>query len=648
MTNNLQHSHIENVLYTVTANSAHSDNEFESNLIARSWKRCVNNYNITPDQQFSPKILEQSKLREYQEAFSDPHGFARNCIDKLYTLISDTGYTLLLTDNNGITLDCRYDPEYETELKNKGLYTGTDWSEDVAGTNGIGTCLVEETSVVIHTVEHFYPIMCGMTCTVSPIFDTNGKLLAALNASTLNPETINQNKLVARLVQQYAQQIETLYFINNYNDQWLLRFSNNKDTSDNIFAGIIAINEDGVITAANRNAFNMLCKRMGNKLNDRPLEEIFDKSFSQLRNAFNQKISSDNVIKSVYTGSQFYFSLNPPANKSFSPSKYFFAKPEKQEEKKTISKKHPDLDSLVGNDVHMQIIKENISKIINMDLHILVTGETGTGKEAMARAIHDVSDRKDMPFVAINCASIPDSLIESELFGYSNGSFTGALKKGMKGKILEANGGTLFLDEIGDMPLHLQTRLLRVLSELEVVPLGETTPVSLDIQLISATNIQILEMIESAQFRSDLYFRLNGISIDLPSLRNRTDKKDLILKIFNSHAINRPNEISEKTMNILMNYSWPGNIRQLINVAKYSNAMCSDNTITENNLPNDIKIEITKDLKQSIHYSEYDLLLNTLKNEKWNITKVSSELNICRATVYRKMKKYNIVPPNEL
>ncbi len=634
--------HIKKVFSSVSSDKTNSIDSIELPLISRSWKRCLNQHNISPEERFSPLILEERRLREHQDAFSDIHSLAKNSVNKLYSLIADIGYTVLLTDNNGVTLDCRYDPECEHLLKTQGLHTGTDWSEKSAGTNGIGTCIVEEASVIIRNEEHFFPIMLGMTCIVSPIFDNKGKLIASLDATTLRPETIGQNKLVSRLVEQYAILIESLYFINNYSDHWLLRFSISNDMSDNMTTGILAINEDGIITAGNRIAYNTLCKKIGYKIHNRAFHEVFDMTFKNLLDEFSKRLSTCNTLRATDSGLIYFFSLNPPAIKTSSSNQKTFLKKTKNK-----FKKHPDLSNLTGNDVHMQIITKKIRQTINLDLHYLIYGETGTGKEALARAIHDESLRKDKPFIAINCASIPDSLIESELFGYSNGAFTGALKKGVKGKILQANEGTLFLDEIGDMPIHLQTRLLRVLSEMEVVPLGESSAIPLNIQLISATNKLIPKMIEEKIFRSDLYFRLHGISIDLPSLRNRTDKDDLINNIFNTHSSSKAHNISESSMNILMNYSWPGNIRQLINVAKYSNAMCLEETITDEHLPDEIKTNNSKNIKYNIHYSEYDLLISSLKNNKWNITKVSNQLNICRATVYRKMKKYNIISPND-
>lgn len=639
-------NHIERVLNSVSEKNSLTNEGDPSPFVNRSWQRCIDDYNITPEIQFSPKVLSHPELRQCQEAFSDINHLAQNSVDTLYSLISDIGYTVLLTDNQGITLDCRYNPECESIYKEQGLYTGTDWSEETAGTNGIGTCIVEKEPVIIRREDHFFPLMLSMTCTVSPIFDSRGQLLASLDATTLHPETPAQNKLISRLVEQYARQIETRSFIQEYKNDWLLYFSQKSELTDTLSTGILAVDDEGKIVACNRNAFSMLAQKPGQSIINEPLESIFDQHFSELIDGASKIIHSGKKLHTFANHHEFFFNLHPPENK---PRSYFpsnqSTKPNSQ---KPRLKSHPDLDTLVGDDIHLQVIRNKIRQTINQDLNILIIGETGTGKEAFAKAIHDASDRKNAPFIAINCAAIPDSLIESELFGYSSGTFTGALKKGMKGKVLQANYGTLFLDEIGDMPLHLQTRLLRVLSEMEVVPLGETQPIPLDIQLISATNKDVMNMIEDHSFRSDLYFRLNGVSLELPSLRNRSDKAMIIKRLFNDYAQKPAINIDDEAMQMLVNYAWPGNIRQLINVAKYSNAMSQTGEINLCDLPNDIRSADIKTQSRNLNFSDHDLLLNSLKENKWNITKVAKQLNICRATVYRKMKSYDIVPPNDL
>lgn len=640
-----QELHIERIYNTISDKQELIGISSSESVVERSWRRCINQYGLLPTGSTSPHILEQNELREHEQAFLEKKELAQKSINKLYRFVADIGYTVLLTDSDGVTLDCRYNPESENILKKLGLYTGTSWSEDISGTNGIGTCLVEESSVFVNAGEHFFPAMLETACTVSPVFDSQGKVMATLNVTTLMPQSTSQNILITRLVEQHARQIEVLSFMQDFKDCWILRFSTYNDVADIIRAGILAINDDGIIIGANRNAHNLLYKQFG-KLNNKYVHDIFEVKFSTIIDNFNKNIDVNNQVIKVERDGTFFIDLMPPSQPK--KSNPIISKCNNDVKgKRPQCKTHPDLASLTGNDVYMQIISKKIRQIINMDLNILLIGETGSGKEALAKAIHKQSNRKDKPFIAINCAAIPDSLIESELFGYATGTFTGALKKGMKGKILEANGGTLFLDEIGDMPLHLQTRLLRVLSEMEVVPLGDSKPIYLDIQLISATNKYIMELIDNDAFRKDLYYRLNGITLEIPSLRERTDKQVLIATIFETYTVATQKKISDEAFKILKEYHWPGNIRQLINVAKYSTAMCSDGIVLEEHLPEEIQTNQENHIKDNLKISEYEVLMNSLKVNKWNITNVSKQLGLCRATVYRKIKKYNIVFPND-
>jgi transcriptional regulator with PAS, ATPase and Fis domain len=297
-------------------------------------------------------------------------------------------------------------------------------------------------------------------------------------------------------------------------------------------------------------------------------------------------------------------------------------------------------------------------RVLDKDLPILITGETGTGKEAFARAIHLASGRRAGPFVALNCAAIPESLIESELFGYRSGSFTGASKKGMKGKLEIANGGTLFLDEIGDMPAHLQTRLLRVLAERELSPLGADTPLPLDIQVISATHQNVTQMIADKTFREDLFYRLNGMTLHLPALRERRDLQALVQAVLRAQPGGERCRIDAASMGLMTGYNWPGNIRQLINVLRYAVALADNDLITVDCLPAELLEQPVQARPASAHSlsrpplaqltadDEGQRLLEALRRHQWNVTAVAEELAVARSTLYRKMKKYRIVQPN--
>ncbi len=323
----------------------------------------------------------------------------------------------------------------------------------------------------------------------------------------------------------------------------------------------------------------------------------------------------------------------------------------------------PSLEYLAGSDKQMLHNMNCARKVMNKDISLLIIGETGTGKEVFAQAVHQSSDRSSRPFVALNCASIPESLIESELFGYRQGAFTGANNKGMRGKILQSDGGTLFLDEIGDMPLHLQTRLLRVLAEKEVLPLGSERPIRVNLHVICATLRNLEELVRNRQFREDLYYRLNGFTITLPPLRERQDKALLIKKVLAKEAGNEQSvRIGADAHERLLDYSWPGNIRQLRNVIRYACAVNETGIIGPDDLPQEIvksttlSIPLPKEAtsgtgekmpSDSIKHAEHNAMLNVLKKQKWNISNAAKDLCISRSTLYRKMKQCNIIPPNE-
>jgi transcriptional regulator of acetoin/glycerol metabolism len=296
---------------------------------------------------------------------------------------------------------------------------------------------------------------------------------------------------------------------------------------------------------------------------------------------------------------------------------------------------------------------------------ILLQGATGTGKEAFAKALHHSGLWFDKAFVTVNCAAIPESLIESELFGYTRGAFTGAVKEGRVGKILQSNGGTLFLDEIGDMPLMLQTRLLRVIEEREVVPLGSDQAIPVNLHVISATHRDIPQMIQDGEFREDLYYRLNGITLHLPPLRDRGDKTDLIRTLLQEENADQGSiEIAEDAFQKLLDYSWPGNIRQLRNALRTASALCRDGIIRLSNLPQEVLHTETRVSTSTppgaarnaeaaatpmnlpsaaLRDAECAALLRELERMHWNISRTAQALGISRNTLYRKIHKHNIV-----
>lgn len=326
----------------------------------------------------------------------------------------------------------------------------------------------------------------------------------------------------------------------------------------------------------------------------------------------------------------------------------------KLEEEKSNNKsiKLNYIDAIISKNEELGNIKSKILKISNSSSTVLITGETGTGKELVAKAIHFTSNRKDKPFIPINCANIPESLFESELFGYEEGAFTGAKKGGKQGIFEMASGGTIFLDEIGELPMCLQAKLLRVLQENTIQRLGSITPIPIDIRIISATNQDLEYMIIENKFREDLFYRLNVIPIQLPLLNKRVEDIELLTE----HFINKYNnilnknitDISDGALDIFKSYSWPGNIRELENAIEYAINMEETKTIQLYNLParisRDIDTNINANMKKVVSDREYQLIVNALEKNGWDVKgkeKSAKELGLSLRTLYRKLKETN-------
>ena len=445
---------------------------------------------------------------------------------------------------------------------------------------------------------------------------------------------------------------ENHYFRQAHGSAMILSFDNSDEGSDFKQNGLLAVNKQGRVVAANSTAAKAYQLRSNKNFTEVPVNQLFDASVSDLHSAEGSVLlrckQSDEIVK-VDLSAPLRFA-NLPISK-------------KVNNLHVNRVKHPSMEDLSGQDPVVQQGIRCVRKVLNKGIPILILGETGTGKEAFARAIHEESNRANGPFIALNCAAIPESLIESELFGYKSGTFTGANKNGMKGKLLLADGGTIFLDEIGDMPLPLQTRLLRVLAEQEILPLGAEKPIAIDVNVVSATHQSLSTLIANKSFREDLYYRLNGATLKLPSLRQRLDKQYLINAIF---AIESKNEfyLAPDALSVLVLYSWPGNIRQLINVARYALAISEHNQVKLDCLPDevcesintspvDVSIVSANEDERSIELpsvlcTKGEVLLEALRRHKWNISAASNELNVSRSTIYRKMERYHIKQPNTL
>ena len=344
----------------------------------------------------------------------------------------------------------------------------------------------------------------------------------------------------------------------------------------------MAIDDEGNILAVNESALVQLGCSTRRSLVGEPIGKYFQFNFGALEQRAKFEPSAIWPVRDVAHGRRFFAIAREPA-RAADHAQVSLPNAHGQAAEAPIEREH------VGEDLQM---RKNLAcgrQLFAKQVPILLHGATGTGKEAFAKSLHRASLWSDKPFVTVNCAAIPESLIESELFGYTRGAFTGAAKEGRVGKILQSNGGTLFLDEIGDMPLMLQTRLLRVIEEREVVPLGSEQAIPVNLHVISATHRDVLHMIQNGEFREDLYYRLNGVTLHLPLLRDRGDKADLIRTLLREENAGQDCvKIDEDAFRKLMDYSWPGNIRQLRNALRTASALCREGMIRASNLPQEI------------------------------------------------------------
>ena len=665
MPTSLASQHIQAVIAATTHSSGnHSTEDAASrataSVIERSWRRCVVDYGLDPAQPQPARIIESVKLREHQERAEQFMRVARGGLEQLYKRIAPLGYVVLLTDSAGVTVDYIGNDVWDRQLKRSGLYLGSDWNEEHVGTCAVGTCIVERAPLTCHHEEHFDATHIGLTCSAAPLFNPLGDFMGILDVSALtSPQSRDSQHLARHMTVMFAQMIEDANFVRHFNDQWILRLGKDWTLVDVTGEYMLAFDSDGIVRGANSKA-RLELKLVSNEsdsLIGQPLTDIFRTSMDGIWRLARAVATTERTALATAHHELLYAMVIPPRQRMKIASVPGVEPPSAS----INGRAFPALDRLAGSDKQMERLIAQAKRLVDKRVNILLHGETGTGKEMVARALHDSSERHQKPFVAVNCAAIPDALIESELFGYSPGSFTGARSKGRPGLIMQSNGGTLFLDESGDMPLHLQTRLLRVIAEREVTPLGEDKPVSVDLTIIAASHRDIRRLIAESAFREDLYYRLCGATLHLPPLRARTDKEYLIGRILEQECGRTGQDVavSENAMSCLLRYNWPGNIRELRNVICFALAICEDSTILAADLPPELHGAGTREGDEhsgrsappdpvrpaEISTPEAERLIAVLRRHHWNITEVARDLGVCRATVYRQMKRMNIVPP---
>lgn len=619
-------------------------------VIYQSWHRCLE-LGVDPFSREIANILTEREFQLVRERNEHLIRVAEPYINLLYEHVRGSGFVIFLTDKNGVVLTLTGDQEQLEFYRRINLMERAIWTEKEAGTNAVGTVIVEQKPLQIVGGEHFCAIQHGITCSGAPIRDPKGEFIGVLNMSAscecVHPHTLGMVIASAKAIENQLRIEEALD---------AAKFANTimKNTLETVPKGIITVNADSVISQINSQAVKLL------QLPADPLGQTLAASIPQLVKVEEMaKRGSVDVFELNLGEKGKRAQLRVTADSFFDEQGMYegtvFTLQEQEQIMHLVNSIAGDraefnFSAIIGSHPKMMRAKELASTAALTNSTVLLLGESGTGKELFAHAIHNASKRKG-PFIAVNCSAIPRSLIESELFGYEPGSFTGANKQGRPGKFERANGGTIFLDEIGDMPLDLQAVLLRVLQEREVVRVGGFKPIPIDVRVIAATNRNLEERIREGAFRKDLYFRLNVITVNIPPLREIKSDLNLfierLLPQLSKKLGKQVNEISEEAMECLMSYNWPGNVRELENVLERSILLAQTNRIERENLPANVikqtylETEVGKEEPLSLQDMERRAILETLRRES-SIVAAAKSLKISRSTLYRKMKKYNI------
>lgn len=615
-------------------------------VVTDSWIRCVGEHQLDPAITSEAYIVPHTQLREHRERSERLINIARGGLETLFRQIAGQNYVLLLADSQGVTVDYFGDNNFKDHLQKAGLYLGSDWSEERSGTCGVGSCIATGEALTIHQTDHFDLTHTPLSCTAAPIYDTQGALTAVLDISLLrSPQPKVSQQLALHLVSSSARRIENACLTNDMRSEWVLCFSRSPATLDVDPESTIALDGSGRVIGMTHSGAQLLSEISGTSwrspanLLGKNLSQYFASSINELPLYTRDRPVSQRRIIGRDGSCWYAHAIDPARHHKSTPRPIKTPKP--VERTNTC-----ELGTLSGGDPVLGQHLKQAARVARTSLPVLISGETGSGKEFFARAIHNAGMASN-PFIAVNCAAIPENLIEAELFGYKGGAFTGATRNGHKGLIEAADGGTLFLDEIGDMPLELQARLLRFLSEGEIRRVGDTKARVVNVRIIAASLHDLPQQVDKGLFRSDLYFRLNCAEFHMPALRERRDLDYLIDMFLNKHQ--KGVELTPAIRALLHRYHWPGNLRELDNTLQFALAMTDSSLLDAHHLPvrfhqpivTPSAVALTTLASQRSDnnaVSDRELLLAVERNSG-NKSAAARELCIDRSTIYRRLAR---------
>ncbi|MGY2613633.1 sigma-54-dependent Fis family transcriptional regulator [Bacillus pretiosus] len=588
--------------------------------ISESWHRCKQ-ANVNPHMNKGQKILSSDIFQDQKKKSEIFLDIAIPQLQNMRKTIDELQMMALLIDPDGYVLSLSGNQQTLKRAKHINFIEGVKWTEAAVGTNAIGTALQIEEAIMISGTEHYSVASHSWSCAAAPIHNDDGKLIGVLDFSC--PIEFSHPYMLG-MVTSIAHAIERECSIRVHQNELHLihRFLDVIDSDEQV----IICNHRDVIVSASKKVRERVSNWSRMKLKD------------LMRNGLKSKLVVPVYSNERMIGKCIYVKENKREN-LFSTSPFVNG---------------ITFPGVIGTSNAFQHTLEEIKLVSPTDASVYVCGETGVGKEYVARAIHENSPRKNGPFIAVNCGSLPKELMESELFGYAEGAFTGARRQGYKGKFEQADGGTIFLDEIGEVPPEMQVALLRVLQERTVTPIGSSKEVPVNIRIITATHKDLLRLVEEGKFRQDLYYRLHVYPLYVPSVRER--KEDIPYFIQDFCERKNWNVVFPKSIcNQFSQHTWPGNIRELLNVLERIYILSQGREICEKQISfllqtmmgnqHQLELQTENKTEHTLNFREKiqrDSMIEALEKTNGNVSLAAKLLDVPRSTFYKRMQKYKL------
>jgi sigma-54 dependent transcriptional regulator, acetoin dehydrogenase operon transcriptional activator AcoR len=603
-------------------------------------------------------------------------------MELLFEQIAKTQSMVVLTDAQGTILHSIGDEDFLEKAAKVALAPGVNWAECTKGTNAIGTALVDETATLVHADEHFMHANHFLTCQASPILDPRGNILGVLDVTGdrhgYHPHTMGLVKMSARMVENH-------WLNDDFRDALRLHFHGRPEFIGTLMEGILAVDRDGRLLGANRSALDLL-SLSGAALRMHTVATLFGTSMgtlidsgrvprtSPLRLAVPNGQAMHVQVRANWpvwhpawgtdTTSEGQTSLASPTRADIGCAPELLVQPQVLPATTLRTGRStapaPSFARLLTGDPQIETIVGKLRRVLDRQIPILILGEPGSGKNLLARTIHAESDRRARPFLVVQCASTPEALLETELFGYAEGVFAGARRKGAPGKLVQASGGTLLLDEVDGLSPGLQARLLRVLQDRQVMPLGAAAPVEVDLAVIAATDRNPRDLLGEHILREDLYYRLSGLAVKLPALRERTDLPALMRQVLADELPDSRPALAADVEGLMRGYNWPGNLRQLASVLRTAAVMAAGEPVikrehfSEDFLEHASRpvtgadacpvadespgVSETPITRGTLEEMEHETIRQAVEAAAGNISVASRRLGISRNTIYRKLR----------